>query len=265
MKRALWIAVLAAVLLAAAFRAGYRAGQCETAAETVVRVDTVRIERPAPDTVWRERTVVRWLARAEHATGQQTTADSAAAERNPVRRSGPDTPAPVAQENPTPDRADRAAVDTPTDGPPDTDSSASGGVRPAADAQPKTAPAADPPKPAADGGSAASGRRAGSAYRAEDYPAAVPAGRDSVWVDVPLDRYVFADSTYRAELTGFEVRMERMEVYPRTVVRTIRREPSRWGVSIGVGVGVTPSGRVEPALQLHVGWRLFPLGRRRER
>ena len=30
-------------------------------------------------------------------------------------------------------------------------------------------------------------------------------------------------------------------------------------------IAVTPSGRVEPALQLQVGWRLFALGRRRER
>ncbi|WP_444104004.1 DUF6808 domain-containing protein, partial [Alistipes sp.] len=97
--------------------------------------------------------------------------------------------------------------------------------------------------------------------------AATPPGDgDSVLVEVPIARYHFSDSTYRAEITGYDVRMERMEVYPRTVVRTVRsREPSRWGVSVGVGIAVTPSGRVEPALQLQVGWRLFALGRRRER
>ena len=96
--------------------------------------------------------------------------------------------------------------------------------------------------------------------------ATLPGDGDSVLVEVPIARYHFSDSTYRAEITGFDVRMERMEVYPRTVVRTVRsREPSRWGVSVGVGIAVTPSGRVEPALQLQVGWRLFALGRRRER
>ena len=96
--------------------------------------------------------------------------------------------------------------------------------------------------------------------------ATLPGDGDSVLVEVPIARYHFSDSTYRAEITGYDVRMERMEVYPRTVVRTVRsREPSRWGVSVGVGIAVTPSGRVEPALQLQVGWRLFALGRRRER
>ena len=58
MKRGAAIALLAAVLLAATFFAGFRAGRRDTAADVVVRVDTVVLERPAPDAVRYERTVV---------------------------------------------------------------------------------------------------------------------------------------------------------------------------------------------------------------
>lgn len=69
MKRGAAIALLAAVLLAATFFAGFRAGRRDTAADVVVRVDTVVLERPAPDAVRYERTVVRRLARAGNGDG----------------------------------------------------------------------------------------------------------------------------------------------------------------------------------------------------
>lgn len=329
MKRALLLVLPAAMLLVVVFLAGYRTGLRRTSVKTRVRVDTVVIERPGPDTVWRERTVVRRLARAERNPAQQARPEPAAG-LHPV-------PEPELAHVPDPTiGAGSAHKLNPERGPvparnPRIGARSTYHPDPPTGAGPMPAPTVSAVLPGRDGpagecaaapsthhgvavGSAArdtagsdafvdSGRmsrRARADFRAACSPdrtgigrsaasasggdsgsqamrevfaggysqAAVPvlSGGDSVLVEVPIDRYVFADSTYRAEVTGYDVRMERMEVYPRTVVRTIRgREPSRWGVSVGIGVGITSSGRVEPALQLHVGWRLFPLGRRRER
>lgn len=262
MKRILPIGLLAAVLLAVAYRAGYRAGVEGTSVLTSVRVDTVVLEHPVPDTIWRERTVVRWLARAERNPPSQTVPGPVAgvdpATAPTVSAGRPGTNSPVSECPAAPRPANHAAVGIGAAGV--GAYAVSGPVSVDAGADFRAAGLSDRTGP---GGCAAAAAGGDSGIRAKAQPLW---GGDSVPVEVPIDRYLFTDSTYRVEVTGFDVRMERIEVYPRTVVRTPRsREPARWGVSVGVGVGITPSGRVEPALQLHVGWRLFPLGRRRER
>lgn len=67
--------------------------------------------------------------------------------------------------------------------------------------------------------------------------------RDTVRVAVPISRFTFADSLYRCEVEGYEVSLKRMEVFPRTVYRTtIVSEPSRWGVGVQVGYGMSREG-----------------------
>ena len=81
--------------------------------------------------------------------------------------------------------------------------------------------------------------------------------RDTVMVAVPISRYAFADSLYRCEVEGYEVSLKRMEVFPKTVYRTtIVREPSRWGVGVQVGYGLSREG-VSPYIGVGVSYNLI--------
>lgn len=62
-------------------------------------------------------------------------------------------------------------------------------------------------------------------------------------VCVPINRYVFSDSLYRAEISGYRVSLDKMEVYNREVTNTvIKRVPKRWGLGVSAGYSFTPQG-----------------------
>ncbi len=62
---------------------------------------------------------------------------------------------------------------------------------------------------------------------------------DSVLVYVPINTYIFQDSTYRAEVQGYEVELKSMEVYNKTIYETkVVKVNNRWGVGVQVGYGI---------------------------
>lgn len=87
---------------------------------------------------------------------------------------------------------------------------------------------------------------------------------DSLRVDVPIVQKRYSDSTYTAWVSGYDVRLDSIRVYTRrevvTISRTIKGEGKggckRLGVSVGLGVGITPKG-VQPYVGVGVGYRLF--------
>lgn len=81
--------------------------------------------------------------------------------------------------------------------------------------------------------------------------------RDTVMVAVPISRYTFADSLYKCEVEGYEVQLKRMEVFPKTIYRTtIVREPSRWGIGVQVGYGLSREG-LSPYVGVGVNYNLI--------
>lgn len=67
---------------------------------------------------------------------------------------------------------------------------------------------------------------------------------DTLLVPVPIRQYAFRDSLYALDVSGFNVSVDRLEVYPRTVYKTITtntertvRENRRWGFGIQAGYG----------------------------
>ena len=81
--------------------------------------------------------------------------------------------------------------------------------------------------------------------------------RDTVRVAVPISRYTFADSLYKCEVEGYDVSLKRMEVYPKTIYRTnIVREPSRWGIGVQVGYGMSREG-LSPYVGVGVSYNLI--------
>lgn len=70
-------------------------------------------------------------------------------------------------------------------------------------------------------------------------------GGDTLYVPIPIDKHIFTDdTTYRAEVSGYNVSMDRMEVFRRTVDRTVTIREAfkpprarRWGLGVQVGYG----------------------------
>lgn len=69
-------------------------------------------------------------------------------------------------------------------------------------------------------------------------------GTDTLYVPVPIRQYSFRDSLYSLDVSGFNVTLDRLEVYPRTVYKTITNttertvtEKKRWGIGVQAGYG----------------------------
>lgn len=87
---------------------------------------------------------------------------------------------------------------------------------------------------------------------------------DTVYVPIPIDRYLFTDdSTYRAEVSGYNVSLDKIDVYRRTIDRTvtierlIQSKPKRWGVGIQAGYGINTSGQLRPYIGIGISFNVI--------
>lgn len=78
---------------------------------------------------------------------------------------------------------------------------------------------------------------------------------DSILVEVPITQKQYAGEDYRAWVSGFEPRLDSIEVYRRQT--TIRIRPRRWSVGIQAGYGLTTRG-FAPYVGVGVVYRLPP-------
>ena len=81
---------------------------------------------------------------------------------------------------------------------------------------------------------------------------------DSVEVIVPITQKVYADSLYRAYVSGYRPRLDSIFVYPRTRYVTVTRQakPQRWGIGVQAGYGVGRGG-TGPYVGIGVSYNLF--------
>lgn len=65
--------------------------------------------------------------------------------------------------------------------------------------------------------------------------------RDSIYLRVPHTTKIYADSTYSAQVSGYRPSLDWIEIYPQTVVMTIkeRQKGSRWNLGLYGGYGIT--------------------------
>lgn len=80
-------------------------------------------------------------------------------------------------------------------------------------------------------------------------------------VYVPINRYVFQDTLYRAEISGYRVSLDKMEVFNREVTNTvtntvIKRVPKRWGLGVSAGYSFTPQG-FQPYIGVGVNYNVI--------
>ena len=86
--------------------------------------------------------------------------------------------------------------------------------------------------------------------------------RDTIAVPVPIERRVYADSNYRAVVSGWHPSLDSISVYPATKIITIERERvekerSRWGLGIQAGAGLSANGIAVPYVGVGVQYNLF--------
>lgn len=91
--------------------------------------------------------------------------------------------------------------------------------------------------------------------------AVVDTVRDTVAVALPIERKVYADSLYRAVVSGYRPSLDSLTLYPRErtifVPTSTTKHTRGWGVGLGaqIGYGITPKG-AQPycGLGVHIGY-----------
>lgn len=98
------------------------------------------------------------------------------------------------------------------------------------------------------------------------YPVPVPGPVDTVWAQLPREEKVYADSTYRAVVSGVFPSLDSIDVYSREVFitrdRTVYVQPSRWSLGLQGGVGASKDG-LSPYIGIGVQYRLVSFPTRR--
>ena len=78
---------------------------------------------------------------------------------------------------------------------------------------------------------------------------------DSILVEVPITQKTYAGDDYRAWVSGYEPKLDSIEIYRRET--TIRTKPKRWSVGLQAGYGMTPKG-FAPYIGAGVSYKLPP-------
>lgn len=69
--------------------------------------------------------------------------------------------------------------------------------------------------------------------------------RDTLYVEIPREVKIYQDDRYRAEVSGYQPSLDRIDIYQQTqyidreVVRTVTgKKNTRWGIGLSAGYGV---------------------------
>lgn len=90
--------------------------------------------------------------------------------------------------------------------------------------------------------------------------------RDTLYISVPREVKVYEDSRYRAEVSGYQPSLDRIDIYQQTqyierdVVRTVEgKKRTRWGIGVqlGYGVNIGSEARVFPYVGVGLQYSLI--------
>lgn len=70
--------------------------------------------------------------------------------------------------------------------------------------------------------------------------------RDTVVAEIPITQKVYADSSYKAWVSGYLANLDSIDIYQRTITVKEVKKARRLNLGISAGYGVTGSGKLEP-------------------
>lgn len=88
---------------------------------------------------------------------------------------------------------------------------------------------------------------------------------DTILVPIPILQYSFQDSLYSLDVSGYHVSVDRLEVYPRTIYKTVttntvrtEKDNRRFGIGIQAGYGYNfGTGKLTPYIGIGVQYSLW--------
>lgn len=90
------------------------------------------------------------------------------------------------------------------------------------------------------------------------FPIIGEATPDSATVDLPINQQIYEDSTFRAWVSGYDVALDSIEVYPTREIITLRPrcKEKHWHLGPQMSVGVTPGG-LQPMVGIGITFSFF--------
>lgn len=86
--------------------------------------------------------------------------------------------------------------------------------------------------------------------------------RDTLFVPVTIEKRVYEDSLYRAEVSGYSPSLDKIEIYQKQQVVTqfvqvAEVEKKRWGIGVQAGYGLSADGSLSPYLGIGLSYNLI--------
>ena len=86
--------------------------------------------------------------------------------------------------------------------------------------------------------------------------------RDTLFVPVTIEKRVYEDSLYRAEVSGYSPSLDKIEIYQQKQVVTqfvqvAEVEKKRWGIGVQAGYGLSADGSLSPYLGIGLSYNLI--------
>lgn len=78
-------------------------------------------------------------------------------------------------------------------------------------------------------------------------------------LEIPITQTEYADTNYRAWVSGYEARLDSLHIHTVRETVTIREPPGkrkRWGIGLYVGYGMTPQG-LQPSAGVSINYNLW--------
>lgn len=80
--------------------------------------------------------------------------------------------------------------------------------------------------------------------------------RDTLYIELPRTQKEYADTDYRAWVSGYEPRLDSLKVFPVSTVVTVHAPQKRWGLGVQAGVGLSVKG-LTPYVGVGVSYNLL--------
>ncbi len=82
---------------------------------------------------------------------------------------------------------------------------------------------------------------------------------DSVLVEMPIEQKEYQDSTYKAYISGYDVRLDSIFIYGKTEIKTFEKKKEknkRWHIGVSAGYGANKQG-LSPYVGVGVTYSIF--------